>query len=438
MHRQLAVDVARRFNGEVVNCDVMQMYDGLPIITNKVTPVEQRGVSHHLLGVVGLREQPWTVANFVLRASEVIAGIHKRGRLPVLVGGTHYYLQSLLFKSTVAAASDEKRASDAERDVEKHDDPRWAILDASPAEMMAELKKIDPVMASRWHPNDARKIRRSLEIYLQTGRKASEIYAEQQSHKIGALAQGDNITQDDGRPSQHGELVYPSLMLWTHTSRELLSSRLDARVDKMLESGLMQEVAELNSTRDAIEADGVDVDATRGIWVSIGYKEFEQYSAAKMYGSVDDKGLERLKQDAVERVKISTRQYAKNQIKWIRIKLANALRDGGADKALYLVETDELSSWDDKIMPAAAELVSSFLYGGQMPMPENTSETAKALLSPKQDYDLGRRPDLWVSKTCEICNVTATTESLWQQHINGRAHKGALRRLKKQNALPEP
>jgi tRNA dimethylallyltransferase len=150
------VNIARRFNGEIINGDAMQLYEGLPVITNKMPEDERDGIPHHLLGCISLNEETWTVGNFVSNALAKISEIRARGRLPILVGGTHYYTQSLLFHDALANKSqDEEPVQNAER---------LAVLEEPTEVLLAKLREVDPVMADRWHPNDRRKIQRSLEL----------------------------------------------------------------------------------------------------------------------------------------------------------------------------------------------------------------------------------------------------------------------------------
>src|SRR5271168_1169210 len=154
----------------------MQMYDGLPIITNKITAEEQKGIPHHLLGSIAPDEEPWRVGMFKKKADQIIQEIRSRGRLPILVGGTHYYTQSLLFKDSLI---DDKFYGEEHVRTELSNEEilqKFPMLDGPTEAMIERLREVDPKMADRWHPNDRRKIRRSLEIFLLTGKKASDIY----------------------------------------------------------------------------------------------------------------------------------------------------------------------------------------------------------------------------------------------------------------------
>ena len=113
------MSLALRYNGEVINGDAMQLYSGLPIITNKITVEEREGVPHHLLGCIGFGEPTWVVGTFVKRALGVIEEIRSRGKLPILVGGTHYYTQSLLFRDRLAETEEDGQDGGEKKDNEQ-------------------------------------------------------------------------------------------------------------------------------------------------------------------------------------------------------------------------------------------------------------------------------------------------------------------------------
>ncbi|KAK7700595.1 tRNA dimethylallyltransferase, mitochondrial [Botryosphaeria dothidea] len=412
---QLAVEIARRFNGEIINSDAMQLYEGLPVITNKITDEEMKGVPHHLLGAISHNEETWTVTEFVKRALHVIKDIHSQGKLPVVVGGTHYYVQSLLFNDTLADGpgdSEDQKQDNANGEA-------YPILDEPTEVILAKLREVDPVMADRWHPNDRRKIQRSLEIWLKTGKPASQMYEEQSLRKQSS-GTGDGEAEKQ-RPAVTAR--FPALVFWVHAANESLRARLDARVEKMLANGLLSEVDELDRFLQSRESEGTQVDRTRGIWVSIGYKEFEAYQRTLAIGSAGEKELEKLRTQAIEQVQAGTRQYAKRQIRWIRIKLLNALANANSTKSLYLLDGSDLSQWHDSVESPALNLAGKFLDGEPLPEPQNLSNAAAEMLAPKREYDLSERRDLWQRKTCETCNTVAVTEADWNKHIQSRGHK---------------
>lgn len=399
----------------------MQLYAGLPIITNKITPEEQQGIAHHLLGRIGLQEQTWVVSTFVREALKTIEEIRSRGRLPILVGGTHYYTQSLLFHDRLAEGDTEEKAEFVANTSEK-----WPILQESTDVLLQELKKVDPVMADRWHPNDRRKIQRSLEIYLQTGRPASGIYADQRAAK----------EVQDSSTAQGSGMRFPTLVLWVHAETDTLRSRLNKRVDKMLERGLLHEVATLSKGAAEHAAADIPIDESRGIWVSIGYKEFKDFSRAQADPSVDAAKLEKMKAEGVERTQIATRQYAKRQVRWIRIKLVNALAESRSSESLYLLDGTDVSRFDDDVIEPAVKLAGQFLRGEELPQPASMSAAAKELLQPTRDYDLAPKPEKWAKQYCLACDVTCVTPEQWQMHTKSKAHKKLTAKLRQAEHQP--
>jgi tRNA A37 N6-isopentenylltransferase MiaA len=231
--------------------------------------------------------------------------------------------------------------------IEDDSNVRWPILAASGQEMLAKLKEVDPVMAERWHPNDVRKIRRSLEIWLKTGRKASEVYAEQETARAGtgpgvakAKQPGrmDDANREDTPPMfpesiREGLLRFSTILFWPHVPRQVLAPRLDARVDNMIQSGLLDEAMSLHISSKLATQDNLAIDETRGIYTAVGYKEFKPYLTASsssdqeiIEGMTDSTSLLHLLNDSVELTKGATRRYAKSQIRWVRIKLVHALQ----------------------------------------------------------------------------------------------------------------
>ncbi|KAL5401483.1 hypothetical protein PMIN06_012115 [Paraphaeosphaeria minitans] len=410
----LAVELARRFNGEVINGDAMQLYKGLPIITNKITTEEMRGVPHHLLGKIGLDEETWTVGKFVANALGVIDEIRSRGKLPILVGGTHYYTQSLLFKDALAEEPKLK--------IEDDQSERDPILDQPTEILLDKLREVDPVMVDRFHPNERRKIQRLLEIYLKTGKPASQIYAEQQSKK--------EILKADSCDA--ASLRFPTLLFWMHASKDVLTTRLDSRVDKMVENGLLSEVEMLHNFRTEYKArTGQEVDKTRGIWVSIGCKEFSGYQDALCDGSYSDAALAKLKQAAIEKTQAATRQYAKRQIRWISIKLLNALLAAGQGGNTFLIDLPDVSKWDVAAVQPCSDITEKFLSGQPLPDPATLSEAARDMLNPRRDYDLSQRPDLWGKQYCETCGKSCFNGNDWALHVESRSHRHAVNAKKK-------
>ncbi|KAK5993927.1 tRNA dimethylallyltransferase [Cladobotryum mycophilum] len=407
---ELAIELAKRFNGEIINADAMQLYNGLPIITNKVTAEEQCGIPHHLLGHIPLDDVPWDVDEYKSEATKVIREIRSRGNLPILVGGTQYYVDPLLFRDVVLD------------DVQTGSSSSFPVLEEPTEVLLEELKKVDPVMAARWHPNDRRKIRRSLEIYLHTGRPASELYAEQAARKAAAAKQSA------------GDEPWQKLLFWVYSEREVLCERLDTRVDKMLHAGLLDEVQELLDFKRERAAAGHIVDMTKGIWQSIGYKQFEPYMIAGEEGK-EASEVEKLKATALEDMKAATRRYANYQTKWIRLKQIPRLKEQGSNAFdnLYLVDSTDVSQFKVNVVEPAAEVTAKFLRGEARQAPVEISDLAREILTRVGEPPQKETP---CKKMCDICNTVCVTEEGWQRHIKSVGHRRVMKKKKRLALVP--
>lgn len=317
----------------------------------------------------------------------------------------------------------------------KENSERFPILDEPTSVILEKLREVDPVMADRWHPNESRKIQRSLEIYLRTGKPASQLYDEQRIKREieQNAADGDQIESSTG-------LRFPTLLFWVHADKDLLYPRLDGRVDKMLARGLLDEVDELTKFRTGYEArTGTAVDQSRGIWVSIGYKEFLGYQSALADSTLSQTELGKQKTAAIEKTQAATRQYSSRQARWIRIKLLNALFAAGYKSNMFLLDGSDLTKWQEQVTQQATTITSDFLSGKPLPDPSSLSTAAAENLTPKRSYDLSQRPDKWQKKVCETCGTVSITENDWKLHGQSRAHRRAVGIKKKQaNAKARP
>lgn len=404
------------------------MYKGLPIITNKITIEERRGIPHHLLGIVELDQEPWRVGLFKKKAGSIIEEIRSRGKLPILVGGTHYYTQSLLFKETLVSDAAQSEGEIVEGLSREEINRRYPILEKSTEEILEQLRVVDPVMADRWHPNDRRRIQRSLEIYLMTGKPASRAYEEQRERRVLHQSKGTRIGTSE---AEVASLLQSTLFFWVHADSKVLSKRLEGRVENMLKIGLIDEVKALDMFLYEQTIAGISVDRSSGIWASIGFKEFESYITALKTGALPSKELHVSLATAVEKTKIATRQYAKRQIRWIRLKLLAALSKAHALSSLYILDGSDFDQWSACVSGPAIDIVRKFLAQEELPSPRNISPAMIELLVPKQAFEFCDRRDLWIRRTCELCDVTAVTDDQWQRHTKGRGHRRAVKKSQK-------
>lgn len=404
------------------------MYNGLPIATNKISIEDQKSIRHHLLGFISLYERPWEVASFRHNATKVVEEIHARGKIPILVGGTHYYTQALLFKDDIIEGPP--------MDVARQEwEKTWPILGASTEEMIEELRKVDPIMAQRWHPKERRRIKRSLEIYLTTGKRASETYQQQRLRRSEMLSKSfpNSACQPASSNKELGtvnlsSLVYDTLIFWTHVDSGVLKSRLDNRVEAMVLKGL---IPEAQSMFQHLQACGLGEDAGEsdiGIRTAIGYKEFLPYLLGQEADNKTAAELENMIKEGIERTKIGTRQYARQQIRWIRNKLLRVLESENLDRTLYLLDGTDLSLRPLTVDAVAHVIMEKFLNGDTLPLPKSISNTAEQMLLSKEKEEL-------YARYCNACGKTMMSEEQWMLHIKGKPHLRAVKPNKDSHAL---
>ncbi|CAK7266279.1 tRNA dimethylallyltransferase, mitochondrial [Sporothrix epigloea] len=464
----LAVELARRFDGEIINADAMQMYRGLPVTTNKISVEEQHGIPHHLLGTIGLHEPTWNVDRFRREASQIIQEIRDRKRLPIVVGGSQYYTDGLLFDHHLVERENDGQKSDEDRDASLQDHTKtFPILNESTPVLLAELARVDPVMAAKWHPQDRRKIQRSLTIFLTTGRRASDIYAEQQQRREDrdraqevARQQQQQQQQQPPPPQKGGLKDWPCLLLWVYAKPDVLNARLDARIETMIERGLETETNEMFTMLQACAANGVVVDRTRGIWQSIGFKEMEPYVEAKRAAAEAEKEngdqqdeqdgqqgrkteLVKLREKGLDGIKYGTRRYARYQLRWIKHQTISYLADIHALDRLYLLDSTDRSQWQKNVAETGVQLTRTFLEAGLagLPAPVDVSETAREVLTTtisasRMKLQLDRVAEQ--KQTCVICHVTLLTEDQWKLHMRSSRHRRTLTRHKRRALVPVP
>ncbi|KAJ5545370.1 hypothetical protein N7535_006241 [Penicillium sp. DV-2018c] len=425
---KLAVDLASRFNGEIINGDAMQMYRGLPIITNQIPIEERNGIPHHLLSCIDLDTEAWRIGLFKREALRIIDDIRSRGKTPIMVGGTHYYTQAVLFKDQLVGEGVDDEAEREQLTEFSSSSKKWPILDASPEILLEKLREVDPLMAARWHPRDGRKIRRSLEIYFQTGRPASEIYKEQFTQKRKAMDEEEGLLRFEN-----------TLVFWVHADKEVLNARLDARVDDMVKQGLLAEAHKMSDYLAEKAAQGVEVDQTRGVWVSIGFKELAPYFKALREGTASEKEIEDLKVHSLELIRIATRQYGTSQVKWIRNKLWRALSEAGETRRLYLLDSSNVSDWKKCVTEPSENIVQQMLKNEPTPDPKSLSPLAETVFGAKEAQAQKRVQTDPIGKcfTCDVCRKTMATEDQWHIHLNSHQHRRGLKSALKRTQRDE-
>ncbi|MGI6255622.1 MAG: tRNA (adenosine(37)-N6)-dimethylallyltransferase MiaA [Acutalibacter sp.] len=266
---ELGIRLCQRLNGEIVSCDSMQIYRGLPIGTAQPSPQELSAAPHHLIGFLDV-EEPFSVSDYVDAASKEIQSIHDRGKIPVLVGGTGLYARSLLRGfSFEENGRDEALRARLFQEAEQ----------MGPQALYERLEQLDPKAAEEIHPNNVKRVVRALE-YIQLC--------------------GEPFSQQAER-SKSAQSPYQYVMLClSFRNRETLYHRIDLRVDRMLEQGLLEEARQFYQR--CCQGEKIPTAAQ-----AIGYKELFPYFRGET-------SLE----EAVESIKRESRRYAKRQITWFK------------------------------------------------------------------------------------------------------------------------
>ncbi|MQL76831.1 hypothetical protein Taro_009240 [Colocasia esculenta] len=436
---RLAIDLAAYFPLEVVNADSMQVYRGLDVLTNKVPLDDRRGVPHHLLGSVDASVD-FTSRDFRDHAIPIIEDISSRGCLPVIVGGTNYYIQALVSPFLVddlVEAMDECSLHDSEGSLQQmfksyhdNDDPYAAFH---------SLREIDPAAANRIHPNDHRKINHYLSLYERSGLLPSELFQGKASERW-------------GRPDN---FRYDCCFLWVDASLPALDRYVEERVDSMIEGGLLNEVYDIYDP---------NADYTRGLKQAIGVREFRKLFSAYFFnaetgcqlrrdrvcgfpgqaGSLmsnqkghqlceanlrnildsDDSNLKILLNEAIDEQKANTCRLVRRQ----RRRL-NRLKNFFGWNLHYIDATEAFlsksdDSWQRAVVDPCVSLVKVFLSKDPTSLTGShpNDATRKSLAS----------RDLWTQHICEACgNKILRGAYEWEQHKMGRAHRKRVSRHKK-------
>lgn len=264
---KMSIELAKRLDAEIISGDSMQVYRGMDIGTAKITPTEMQGIPHHLIDIKDPADA-FSVAEFQQLVRPLIREITRRGKLPMIVGGTGLYIQSVLY---------DYQFTDAPSDEVYRQKLRKLVEANGEMALFHMLKAVDEESAARIHPRNVRRVIRALEIYHCTGKTMSE-----------------------WQKTQTPELLYDVAIIGLTMEREQLYRRINERVEQMIANGLLDEVKALYD-RGLHDCQSMQ---------AIGYKELYAYFAG-------DISLE----EAIEQLKQNSRRYAKRQLTWFRNKL---------------------------------------------------------------------------------------------------------------------
>ena len=262
----LSIELAKSIGGEIISADSMQVYKKMDIGTAKIRPEEMQGVPHYLIDELDPSEE-FNVVAFVEKSKEAMKKIYAAGHIPIIVGGTGFYIQALLYDIDFSQHEDKESYRKELEQLAKEKGKEY---------LYEILKKKDPEYATITHCNNVKKVIRALEYYKETGKKLSE-HNEEQRQK---------------------ESPYNFAYFVLYHDREELYDRINRRVDLMMEDGLLFEVESLikeGYTKNLVSMQG------------LGYKEFFDYFDGRI-----------TLEDTVDKIKKDTRHFAKRQLTWFR------------------------------------------------------------------------------------------------------------------------
>ncbi|XP_041811550.1 tRNA dimethylallyltransferase isoform X1 [Chelmon rostratus] len=397
---KLAIEIGKRLQGEIISADSMQVYHGLDIITNKVTPEERAQCRHHMISFVDPLVSSYTVVDFRNKALTLIDDMHSRNKLPVIVGGTNYYIESLLWRVLLDKGEIEESGDGGDGAPSR----KLELEKLGGAELHKRLAEVDPRMAAMLHPNDKRKLARSLQIHEETGVPHS-CWLEEQRGQEG----GDGLG---------GPLRYPDpCIFWLHADMDALDRRLDARVDEMLSAGLIEELRDFHVRYNQQRVRDDSQDYQHGIFQSIGFKEFHEYLTAPESSVQQDKDT--LRDKGIEALKIATRRYARKQNKWVRNRFLK--RPGDAVPVVYGLDVTDVSRWEETVLNPALQILDSLSKGEEPTIAPIRVQGAEQ--RNKRSHHL-----------CDMCDKVIIGDLEWTAHLKSKKHHYHVRKRRK----PDP
>ncbi|GAB4859740.1 hypothetical protein Ancab_011218 [Ancistrocladus abbreviatus] len=396
---RLAIDLAAHFPIEIINADSMQVYRGLDVLTNKVPVSDQKGVTHHLLGTIDATVE-FTSKDFRDAAVPIINDILSHNHLPVIVGGTNFYIQALA--STFLLEDSVEDMDTCCLNDPSASAPEYGsdILNGNDSYSYNHLKVLDPVAANRIHPNDHRKVKQYLHLIARSGILPSKLFQGKMAENWGRL--------DNSR--------YNCCFICVDASLAVLDEYVGQRVDQMINAGLLDEVYDIYTQ---------NADYTRGLRQAIGVREFEDFLtaysldiqsdtyAADRSASVNNSSNPALKEsmsqllsssdnpfkclleEAIDKVKANTRRLVRRQKR--RIRRLETLFGWSIH---HVDSTDSLhgqsnDTWFAQVVEPSTQVIRSFLDGNAMSVAPDPDDTV-CTIEPKVNQS-----DLWTQYVCE-------------------------------------
>ncbi len=296
---KISIELAKRLGGEIISADSMQVYRDMNIGTDKIKPENMQGVPHHMIDILDPSED-FNVFEFKRRVKDIMEDIYSRGKLPILVGGTGFYIQSVLYDIDFEEPEDQSETDEYRASLEA-----LSKEDGGIDKLYEMLKEADPEYAMELHKNNVKRVIRALTFNHDTGEKLS----------------------DHNKEQRQNESPYDFFYFVLTDDREVLYERIEKRIDMMIEEGLEAEVRELSKL-------GISPEATS--MQALGYREMLSYINGEL-----------TLEEAIELLKKNTRHFAKRQLTWFR-----------REKTVTWIDKKEFDRDDSKVADAIIKMVN--------------------------------------------------------------------------------
>ncbi|XP_060081707.1 tRNA dimethylallyltransferase-like [Ylistrum balloti] len=412
---KLALELGKIFKGEIISADSMQVYKGLDISTNKVTAEELRQCPHHMIDFLSPLTRNYTVTDYRDATLPIIDRLLKQEKLPIIVGGTSYYIESLLWNFIITKQDIEKALKEGQSPAKK-----TKLFQTEPP-----IELTSKVELSSFSFGNGQQAKES-SSYVQGNRVLiPEEIQEPQINRDSENSDLDrkNITVKD-KLKEYGDGTSLDWEKYNGVESDVLFARLQ-EVDpemalmihrnnrrKIIRRGLVDELQDFHQQYNADRLkEKSEPDYTQGIFQSIGFKEFHEYLVLSKEEQNTDKGRQLFK-EGVENLKKRTRAYAKYQVKHIRNRYIK--HQGG-------VYASDVSQWEDRVKTPAVEILTDILQGREpRHAPIHSEET--------DNYR--------VHEVCDICNDGRIfyTSQEWNRHLKSKRHERRKYKLKKEKA----
>ncbi len=299
---ETSIELAKRTGGEIVSADSVQVYIGMDVGSAKPTVEERQGIAHHMIDCVPIDTPEFSVSQFRALAMPAIDGILRRGKTPIVVGGSGLYVNALTFPLGFAVPRDDAVRAEME-----------ALYERDPQSAFGRLAAADPATAKRLHVNDKKRVVRALEVF-ECSKKPLSSY-------------GDDFANASGNAAP-----YDPLMIGLDMDRALLYERIGLRVDLMIKNGLLEEAKRIYNA---------GYDEKLPAMQSIGYRQLFAYFSGEC-----------TLEEAIGRIKLDTRHFAKRQLTWFR-----------RDKRILWHDVTDYNAAKDGLLAELSAAVSAWMKG---------------------------------------------------------------------------